>query len=90
MYIQPESDGFWGYMKAKTKLFKSNQTQAVRLPKDVAFPDGVTDVEVLVVGESRIITPAKSSWRTWFAGEPLSDDFMVERDQPEEQQRDTL
>ena len=76
--------------KAKTKLFKSNQSQAVRLPKDVAFPEGISDVEVLVVGESRIITPAKSSWRSWFAGERLSDDFMVERDQPEEQKRETL
>lgn len=76
--------------KAKTKIFKSNQTQAVRLPKDVAFPEDVREVEVLVVGESRIITPAKSSWRSWFSGEPASSDFMTERDQPDEQQRESL
>lgn len=75
---------------AKTTIFKSNQTQAVRLPKDVAFSEDVKEVEVLVVGESRIITPAKTSWASWFNGEPASDDFMVEREQPEEQERDSL
>ncbi|MCP1339021.1 antitoxin [Idiomarina sp. M1R2S28] len=75
---------------AKTTLFKSNKTQAVRLPKDVAFSEDVKEVEVLVVGESRIITPAKTSWASWFNGEPASDDFMVEREQPEEQERDPL
>lgn len=74
----------------KTTLFKSNKTQAVRLPKDVAFSEDVKEVEVLVVGESRIITPAKTSWASWFNGEPASDDFMVEREQPEEQERDPL
>ncbi|WP_286823527.1 MULTISPECIES: type II toxin-antitoxin system VapB family antitoxin [unclassified Idiomarina] len=74
----------------KTSLFKSNQTQAVRLPKDVAFSEDVKEVEVLVVGESRIITPAKTSWASWFNGEPASDDFMIEREQPEEQERDPL
>lgn len=75
---------------AKTTLFKSNKTQAVRLPKDVAFSEDVKEVEVLVAGESRIITPAKTSWASWFNGEPASDDFMVEREQPEEQERDPL
>lgn len=40
-----------------TVLFKSNQTQAVRLPKNVAFPDGVREVEIVVVGNSRVISP---------------------------------
>ncbi|RUO55542.1 type II toxin-antitoxin system VapB family antitoxin [Pseudidiomarina homiensis] len=73
----------------KTKIFKNNRTQAVRLPRDVAFPDDITEVEVLVVGESRIITPARRSWASWFAAEPLSDDFMAERDQPAEQERES-
>jgi len=29
---------------ASTTLFRSNRSQAVRLPKDVAFPEGVRDV----------------------------------------------
>ena len=56
---------------AKTTVFKSNQTQAVRLPKDVAFSEDVREVEVLVVGESRIITPAKTSWASWFNANSL-------------------
>ena len=74
----------------KTTLFKSNKTQAVRLPKDVAFSEDVKEVEVLVVGESRIITPARTSWASWVSGEPASDDFMVEREQPQEQEREQL
>ena len=74
----------------KTTLFKSNKTQAVRLPKDVAFSEDVKEVEVLVVGESRIITPARTSWASWFSGEPANDDFMVEREQPQEQEREQL
>lgn len=74
----------------KTTLFKSNKTQAVRLRKDVAFSEDVKEVEVLVVGESRIITPARTSWASWFSGEPASDDFMVEREQPQEQEREQL
>jgi hypothetical protein len=30
---------------------------------------------------------AKSSWRSWFADEPASADFLTERKQPNEQQR---
>ncbi len=47
-------------------------------------------LEVLGVGESRIITTAKTSWASWFSGEPASDDFMVEREQPQEQEREQL
>lgn len=76
--------------KVKTKIFKSNKTQAVRLPKVVAFPDDVKEVDVFVVGESRIITPAKASWRSWFAGEPMGTDFMQDREQPVAQEREKL
>ena len=68
-----------------TRLFKSNRTQAVRLPKSVAFDDSVKEVEITVVGEARIITPAGRSWDAWFEGPPVSDDFMPDRDHPEEQ-----
>jgi antitoxin VapB len=69
-------------MVTTTKLFKSNQTQAVRLPKDVAFPDDVREVEIVKVGNSRIISPVGHRWDAFFARTPkVSDDFMVERDQ---------
>ena len=53
-------------MPTKTKLFKSNQTQAVRLPKDVAFPDDVKEVEIIKVGNSRVISPVGHRWDAFF------------------------
>ncbi len=74
----------------QTKVFKSNQSQAVRLPKAVAFPKDVKDVEIVVVGNSRIVTPINQSWDSWFDSEPVSDDFMTNREQPEYQERESL
>ncbi len=71
----------------KTKIFKSNQSQAVRLPKAVAFPEGVKEVEIIVMGDSRIITPKDKSWDSWFDSPTASDDFMSDREQPEVQVR---
>jgi antitoxin VapB len=74
----------------QTKLFKSNKSQAVRLPKAIAFPDSVTDVEIIAVGNKRIITPAAHSWDDWFDSPGVSDDFMTQRLQPEDQIRENL
>ncbi|MFT3872964.1 MAG: type II toxin-antitoxin system VapB family antitoxin [Nocardioides sp.] len=74
-----------------TRLFRSNRTQAVRLPKDVAFPDGVTEVEVLVVGDARIVVPQGRRWDYFFGhGLEVTDDFMTEREQPPVQERTTV
>ena len=71
-------------MTVKTRLFKSNKTQAMRLPKAVAFPDDVQEVEVFVVGSSRVVCPVGHRWDYFFQGIPrVSDDFMTERDQGE-------
>ncbi len=66
----------------QTKIFKFNQSQAVRLPKAVAFPSAVKEVEIVVVGNSRIITPKNKSWDSWFDSAPASDGFMPDREQP--------
>jgi len=47
-------------------VFKSNTSQAVRLPKAVECPEGVKKVDVVAVGNKRIITPAGSLWDEWF------------------------
>jgi antitoxin VapB len=75
---------------SQTKVFKSNKTQAVRLPKAVAFDRSVTEVEIIVVGNSRIISPAGESWDLWFDAPGVSDDFMAEREQGADQERETL
>lgn len=77
-----------GYVK--TKLFKSNQSQAVRLPKEVAFSESIKDVEIIAIGNRRIISPSGQSWDEWFDGPGVSSDFMETREQPEDQVRDTF
>ena len=74
----------------KTTVFKSNRSQAVRLPKAVALPEDVKHVDIVAVGRMRIITPAGESWDSWFDGESVSADFMELREQPNEQRRETL
>lgn len=51
----------------RTTLFRSNKTQALRLPKDVAFPDSVKEVKIIKEGNRRVIVPADSSWDDFFA-----------------------
>lgn len=71
-------------------VFKTNQTQAVRLPKAVAFPDSVKQVDVKVVGNTRILQPIGSSWDYFFDHVEVPDDFMNDRNQPMPQQREEL
>ena len=72
----------------KATVFTNNKSQAVRLPKAVALPDSVKQVEVIKVGKARLITPADSRWDTFFEGPIVSDDFMEDRRQPPMQQRE--
>ena len=74
----------------QTRLFKSNRSQAVRLPKQIAFPESVKDVEITAIGSKRIITPAGQSWDDWFDAPGVSSDFMTDRLQPVDQLRETL
>ncbi|WP_416188814.1 type II toxin-antitoxin system VapB family antitoxin [Neisseria sp. CCUG17229] len=74
----------------QASIFKSNQSQAVRLPKRVAFPETVKRVEVIVQGESRLLVPAEQVWDSWFDNVSMPDDFMTERDQPAMQERESL
>lgn len=71
-------------------VFKSNRSQAVRLPKSVAFPEEVKKVDVVVLGNARLLAPAGEIWTTWFDGPGVSEDFMLERDQPDDQERSSL
>lgn len=73
----------------ETTVFFNNRTQAVRLPKAVAFPDDVRVVDVRIVGNARILTPLGSDWDYWVDhGTPVTGDFCARRDQPPMQERD--
>lgn len=75
-------------MSVTTKLFTTNTTQAVRLPKAVAFPGDVTEVEIIVDGDSRVIVPAGRRIDYFFEHRlGVSDGFMGDRDQPVAQER---
>jgi len=69
----------------RTTLFQSNRSQAVRLPKDVAFPDSVRAVAVLRDGKRRVIVPADAVWDDFFDGAGVD---LGERDQPAAQDRE--
>jgi antitoxin VapB len=74
----------------KGAVFQSNRSQAIRLPKAVALPDDVKRVDIVAVGRTRIIAPAGEIWDSWFEGEATTDDFMIDRDQSKEQEREAL
>lgn len=72
-------------------VFISNRSQAVRLPKLVAFPDDVHQVDVLKIGRSRVIVPQGKRWDDLFQSGPhVSDDFMVEREPPTAEERESF
>ncbi len=71
-------------------VFLSNRSQAVRLPKAAALPDDVKRVDVIAIGRTRILTPAGESWDSWFDGEGVTTDFMADREQPADQERESF
>ena len=68
-------------------VFKSNTSQAVRLPKRVALPDSVKRVNIISLGRARLIVPEGEGWDSWFDGEGATDDFMIQRNQPDDYER---
>ncbi len=72
-------------------VFVNNRTQAVRLPLDVRFPEGVHKVEVRAKGHERIISPIGQTWDSFFLGGPtVSEDFLSERASQHQPEREAL
>ncbi len=69
----------------RTTVFQSNRSQAVRLPKDVAFPEGVKEVRVLREGKRRVIVPAGAVWDDFFDAPGID---LGPREQPPVQTRE--
>jgi len=64
-------------MSRTAKVFMTNRSQAVRLPKDFQF---ATD-EVLIrkVGDDVILSPRPRDWKSYLASAPVaSEAFMTE------------
>jgi antitoxin VapB len=85
MYIPTYEDAV-----TQSSVFKSNRSQAVRLPKDVALPDTVKRVDIVKLGKARLITPAGTAWDTFFDAPGSSEDFLADRNQPEQQKRESF
>ncbi len=78
-------------MRAVTKLFLSNRSQAVRIPAHLRLPDSVKEVEVRACGQERIITPLGRSWDSFFqAGPAVPDDFLEERASQGQDERESF
>ncbi|HEY7580809.1 MAG TPA: type II toxin-antitoxin system VapB family antitoxin [Acetobacteraceae bacterium] len=76
---------------SRSTLFMTHRTQAVRLPKPVAFPPDVEQVDIVSLGHSRLIIPRGRRWDDFFdRAAPVSDDFLTERAQPALEQREAL
>ncbi len=71
----------------KTTLFHSNRSQAVRLPKEVAFPEGVRSVTILRDGKRRVIVPTDAVWDDFFDAPGVD---LGHRDQPPTQDRESF
>ncbi len=72
-------------MLARTSIFLSNRSQALRLPKAVAFGEEVREVIIVLDGPRRIIAPAEAAWDDFFEA-PGAD--LPGREQPKMQDRE--
>ena len=63
-------------MSRTAKVFMTNRSQAVRLPKEFQF--ATDEVAIRKVGEDVILSPRPRDWKTYLASAPVaSDAFMV-------------
>ena len=71
------------------KIFKSGNSQAVRLPKE--FNIEGSEVYIKRLGKSIILTAKDDPWQSLLGSlDKFSNDFMEERDQPPIQEREQL
>lgn len=62
----------------KAKLFINGRSQAVRIPKELAFT-GIDAVNVEKRGNAIILTPARKTWESYAEQPGAAEDFMVVR-----------
>jgi len=70
------------------KVFPNGRSQAVRLPKEFRFDSD--EVYVARMGSAVVLMPKTASWDVLFDSlGGFSDDFMDNRDQPAQENRDS-
>jgi antitoxin VapB len=63
-------------MPRTAKVFMTNRSQAVRLPKEYQF--STEEVFIRKEGDDVVLSPKPRDWRTYFAAAPVaSDTFMA-------------
>lgn len=50
----------------RASLFRSNRNQALRIPKDMEFPEGVKQVYVRKQGRGLVVIPVSDFWDNFF------------------------
>ena len=78
----------------KTTVFQSGNSQAVRIPKDMALPDHIKKIDIIAVGDTRIIGPSEDTWKYVFTAlDQLQQDgdLIPDREpQPKDQEREEM
>lgn len=66
-------------------VFKSNRSQAVRIPRDLAFPDEVRRVTITRTSDGGLLIKPLSAGKDWEAyfrtGPFATEDFLADREQ---------
>lgn len=76
---------------ATGSVFENNKTQAVRLPAETRFPEGIKRVTVRVLGSERVLSPVENTWDSFFlAKQTATDDFMTERADQHQPERESF
>lgn len=70
-------------------VFRSNRNQAIRIPRDMEFPEGTSSVVIRKVGESRVLTPKNQLWLDYFE-QPGASDFPDRGSQGEYEVRESF
>ena len=73
------------------KVFRSGNSIAVRVPKDFGLKEG--EVYLKKEGNAIVIIPKESKWDRLYKEleeVPEASDFMIERNQPASQERESL
>ena len=79
----------WEVAMQTARLFKNGRSQAVRLPK--AFRFSGDRVFIKRVGNAVVLVPYQEPWQSLFESlEQFSDDFMQDREQPAQQERERV